>query len=107
MNRLELKDWRRTRYLSQAALAELLGVATNTVNRWEIGERDFPPFLSLALERLDQLYTWAPDGGRQTSSLNIARPCCPIGGPETASGPRELFKALRRLPHARCGLRPR
>ncbi len=62
MNRLELKAWRRKRYLSQAALADLLGVSLNTVNRWETGASTVPPFLHLALERLDDLYTWAPDG---------------------------------------------
>jgi transcriptional regulator with XRE-family HTH domain len=61
MNRLELRRWRRERYLTQAGLAELLGVRTNTVTRWEIGNNDLPPFLKLALERLDDLYDWEPD----------------------------------------------
>lgn len=62
MNRLELKTWRRTRYLSQRELSEILGVRTNTVARWETGENDVPPYLHFALERLDQVYTFAPSG---------------------------------------------
>jgi DNA-binding XRE family transcriptional regulator len=63
VNRLDLRSWRRTRYLTQSQLGELLGVNKMTVYRWESGQSDIPPFLDLALERLDQLYTWAPDGG--------------------------------------------
>ena len=62
MNRLELRAWRKKRYLSQATLAALLGVSTNTVNRWEAGERDFPRFLPLALDQLDTLHYWSPEG---------------------------------------------
>jgi DNA-binding XRE family transcriptional regulator len=61
MNRLELRAWRRRRYLTQATLAHFLGVAEMTVNRWETGESSVPPFLNLALERIDQLHPWAPN----------------------------------------------
>jgi DNA-binding XRE family transcriptional regulator len=67
MNRLELRTWRRTRYLSQATLGKILGVATNTINRWETGEREFPPFLKYALERLDDLYVWTPDNAQEVA----------------------------------------
>jgi DNA-binding transcriptional regulator YiaG len=70
MNRLELKAWRRKRYLSQATLAALLGVSTNTVNRWEAGERDFPKrMLVLALGYLDVLHEFRPDGHYARSGL--------------------------------------
>ena len=35
--------------LSQAELARTLGVAANTVNRWEAGTRSIPTYLRLAL----------------------------------------------------------
>lgn len=61
-NRLELKAWRRKRYLSQGTLAAMLGVSTNTVFRWESGERDFPKtMLVLALGYLDVMYDFQPD----------------------------------------------
>jgi DNA-binding XRE family transcriptional regulator len=62
VNRLELREWRRTRYLTQAALAHILGVAEMTVNRWETGETTVPPYLHLALETLHQEHDWSPDG---------------------------------------------
>ncbi len=62
MNRLELKRWRRQRWLRQPDLAELLGVSVNTVNRWEVGESSVPPYLHLALAQLDALHYWSPDG---------------------------------------------
>ena len=62
MSRQQLREWRRTRYLSQPNLAELLGVSTNTVNRWEVGETKVPSFLHLALETLDREYNWARTG---------------------------------------------
>ena len=58
----ELRAWRRTRFLSQGALASLLGVHLNTLNRWERGEAAITGYLHLALERLDQLYVWEWDG---------------------------------------------
>lgn len=62
MNRLELRAWRRQRYLTQAQLGELLGVVKNTVNRWETGDSTVPPFLDLALAHLDTLHRWSPEG---------------------------------------------
>jgi DNA-binding transcriptional regulator YiaG len=62
VNRLELSMWRRTRWLSQPQLADLLGVATQTVYRWEAGQTEFPAFLELALAQLEQRHTFTPDG---------------------------------------------
>jgi len=62
MNRLELRTWRRVRYLTQQQLGDLLGVDKMTVWRWEAGQSDCPAFLELALGHLDSLHTWSPDG---------------------------------------------
>jgi DNA-binding transcriptional regulator YiaG len=39
--------------LSQVELARTLGVAANTVNRWEAGTRTIPPYLGLALDGIE------------------------------------------------------
>lgn len=39
---LLLREWRRVRNISQAALAKELGVATSTVNNWETGKNKMP-----------------------------------------------------------------
>ncbi len=46
----ELQKWRKETGYSQSQLAEVLGVATMTVSRWETGARAIPSFLHLALE---------------------------------------------------------
>lgn len=56
---MALRTWRRDHHLSQAALAELLGVQRLAVVRWETGVRGIPPFLHLALK---QLHTELADG---------------------------------------------
>ncbi len=48
----ELKTWRIENGYSQSQLAKALGVITITVSRWEIGAREIPPFLHLALKAL-------------------------------------------------------
>jgi DNA-binding transcriptional regulator YiaG len=50
----ELLRWRRSRGLSQTALAALLGVRLLTIHRWETALTTPPAFLRLALERLEQ-----------------------------------------------------
>lgn len=62
MNRLELRSWRRKRWLTQGELADLLGVNIATEQRWEAGVSSIPPFLNLALDQLDYLHFWSPDG---------------------------------------------
>lgn len=62
MNRLDVREWRRRRWLSQRELGELLGVTDQTVYRWEAGQSDVPPFLELALAQLDTQHRWTPDG---------------------------------------------
>ena len=49
----ELKEWRNRTGWSQGQLAKALGVIPVTISRWERGERQIPPFLSLALAYLE------------------------------------------------------
>jgi len=42
-------------HLSQVDLARQLGVAANTVNRWEAGTRGIPTYLWLALEGIEHV----------------------------------------------------
>jgi DNA-binding XRE family transcriptional regulator len=48
----ELVRWREQHYLSQAALADLLGVHVATVVRWEHAATRIPNMVPLALETL-------------------------------------------------------
>ena len=52
MTPMQLIDAREALHLSQVDLARALGVAANTVNRWEKGQRPIPSYLWLALEGL-------------------------------------------------------
>ena len=49
----QLKERRRSLNISQAGLAELLGIDVMTVSRWERGIIKIPPFLHLALRCLE------------------------------------------------------
>jgi DNA-binding transcriptional regulator YiaG len=51
----DLRAWRRRQDLTQKELGVLLGVFWITVQRWETGFASMPPYLHLALERLEQL----------------------------------------------------
>lgn len=53
MNANELKELREKLGLTQEQLAKLLDVATNTVSRWELGERSIPSLLPLAMETVE------------------------------------------------------
>jgi len=50
----DIKDWRTKYNFTQAQLAGKLGVAVETVARWEGGSRKPPLFLKLALEELSR-----------------------------------------------------
>lgn len=54
MNATELKELREKLELTQDQLAKLLDVATNTVSRWELGERSIPSLLPLAMETIER-----------------------------------------------------
>lgn len=47
-----LKKWRKISGYTQGEFADILGVALNTVSRWEIGEREIPPFLHITLKAI-------------------------------------------------------
>ncbi len=51
-----LKAFRLRMKMTQDEIADALGVANNTIARWERGERriEHPQMLRLALERLEQ-----------------------------------------------------
>jgi hypothetical protein len=74
-----LRLWRRMRYLTLKDLAAVLGIRSwITIQRWELGRTSVPPYLQLALERLDEIMIWHPDGARpkpnETFILEIAPP---------------------------------
>lgn len=49
----KLQAWRKSNGYTQGQLAEVLGVATQTVYRWENDKREIPSFLHLALRCLE------------------------------------------------------
>lgn len=48
----EVKAWRAHWHISQARLAQLLGINIRTVTHWEGGTAPTPAYLDLALETL-------------------------------------------------------
>jgi transcriptional regulator with XRE-family HTH domain len=54
MNGDDLQKFRQSHELTQQALAQLLGVAANTIARWERNERAIPPYLELALKGISK-----------------------------------------------------
>jgi len=48
----ELRAWRLRYDLSQAELAELLGVGQRTISAWELGQRKIPVYIPVLLEYL-------------------------------------------------------
>lgn len=53
MNGEKLRKVRDDLQLTQAQLAEKLGVSANTVARWERDEMAIPPYLELALKQIE------------------------------------------------------
>src|SRR5262249_52928163 len=78
INAAQLKDRRRALGLTQQELASALGVTSNTVARWERGEREIgqPQLVEIAIERLEQhaARSSPPPGPylRATSGLPLA-----------------------------------
>ncbi len=54
MEKNELKSWRENLGLTQDELAKKLKVASNTISRWELGERKIPEYLELALKTVER-----------------------------------------------------
>lgn len=48
----DLRTWRETYNVTQAQLASWLGIAKNSLGRWEQGGAHIPPYLPLALDQL-------------------------------------------------------
>jgi excisionase family DNA binding protein len=71
MNKDELKQYRERIGLTQGELSKALGVANNTVSRWELGQRSIPEFLPLALETIERrLSTVGSDSVSTVGSLS-------------------------------------
>ncbi len=49
----DFQKWRIKHGYTQLTLANVLSVSSNTIARWERGERQIPPFLHLALDALE------------------------------------------------------
>ena len=65
MDGTELRALREKVGMTQEQLAKELGVAANTVARWERGERTIPPHLPLALKTIEQSYKESKKGGKK------------------------------------------
>lgn len=61
----ELRSWRKEHGYSQQRLSDVLGVNRTTLARWEIGYREIPSFLHLALAKLECM-----KGGEEKSGEN-------------------------------------
>lgn len=55
-----LLDFRTSRGMTQAEMAEWLGVRSNTVARWERQEKTLPPLLALVMALQE---SWEETGG--------------------------------------------
>jgi len=51
----QLKNWRKKNNYTQVRLASALQVIPLTVSRWELGVREIPSFLQLALKGLEKI----------------------------------------------------
>jgi len=56
MEREELKERRTALGLTQAELADILGVKPNTVARWERGLLPVPRMVELAMQTVERMY---------------------------------------------------
>jgi transcriptional regulator with XRE-family HTH domain len=83
-----LREWRRTRRITQPELGAILGMSRQAISAWEANRADIPPFLHLALESIDRRLNFA------------ARPPEPKQGPPrrtAVAGARNLVAAREEL----------
>ena len=50
----ELREWRKTRGLTQQQLADLLNISRQAITNWECGIRKIPPYLNFTLNCLEE-----------------------------------------------------
>lgn len=67
MEPTDLQKWRIKHGHTQVSLAQQLRVSSNTIARWERGERQIPPFLYLALGYLEL------EGGEQAEGKKLKK----------------------------------
>lgn len=63
--RKQLASWLKREGLTQAKLAQRLGVSARSVRHWLAGTRAIPPFLPLALRALADELRRKPKGARR------------------------------------------
>ena len=94
MNGRELRAWRREQFLSQPALASLLGVHYTTVANWEAGRAEPPEdMLELACEAIS---------GRREHQVRLLR-----RAQEKLKHQRHLKEIAQGIPEKRAALRAR
>jgi DNA-binding XRE family transcriptional regulator len=102
----DLRERRLRLHLSQAALAEALGVTRNTVARWECHELEIrhPELVQIALDRLEQATMFAADKlprsrrARSGTFDQQVRTCAPEGhgGAPVRNFPHEFTSFIGR-----------
>ncbi|NIA21116.1 MAG: helix-turn-helix domain-containing protein [Anaerolineaceae bacterium] len=74
----ELRVWRKTRGLTQVGLVRQVGVASNTVSRWERGDPAPPPLLDAPLRGLRMVSDLPRPRMRPARPRRHFRPCCAL-----------------------------
>ncbi len=98
MHHTELQSRRRSLGLSQDALAKRLGVATNTLARWERGELriQHPEMLRWALEAIDDdLASLSPEDQHKRNLESLAQATREAAEREAQATPEERAAAER------------
>jgi excisionase family DNA binding protein len=92
MNKDELKQYRERIGLNQGELSKALGVANNTVSRWELGQRSIPEFLPLALETIERRLSTVGSESKTDSTVGSIDNKSTVGSSElskTQSAPKQ------------------
>jgi transcriptional regulator with XRE-family HTH domain len=90
MNKDELKQYRERIGLTQGELSKALGVANNTVSRWELGQRSIPEFLPLALETIERrLSTVGSESISTVGSIDDKSTVGSLESSKTQSAPKQ------------------